>query len=380
MRTERIRSVVWRLLAVIVGLALSAALMALTGNTVTGFVGAIADGFGPNLDSTLRWFAPLLLAGIAGAIAFRDGALNLGLDGQIFVGGAASATVAIVVGPTLPPAIVIGLAVVAGVVGGALVAGFAGLLRLWFGTPEVITTLVLNPLCALFVTWLAGGPLKAQSTGGNTESSAILAPDLWLPSLGAGSLASIAVFLAIAVLLATGGYYAWTTWGFESRLFGASPQFAFYAGIPNVRVYFRAMLASGGIAGLVGASEVLGVQHRLAKGFNPGLGFDGIAVALVAGLAIAGLVFSALLFALLRQAGEVAQITLGIPSELVDVMIALIILTTSVPAVVLWRRRSRRGREPLGSPPPSPPPSPPRQLQLDSAPDVLDSPQGRPRV
>ncbi|KQR50866.1 hypothetical protein ASF88_16700 [Leifsonia sp. Leaf336] len=378
MRAERLRAVVWRLLAVAVGLALSAGVMALTGNDITGFVGAIADGFGSNLDSTLRWFAPLLLAGVAGAIAFRDGALNLGLDGQIFIGGAASATVAIVVGPSLPPAVVLVFAVAAGIVGGALVAGFAGLLRLWFGTPEVITTLVLNPLCALFVTWLAGGPLAAESAGGNTESSAILPPALWLPSLAPGSLASVAVYLAVGVLVATGVYYAWTTWGFESRVFGASPQFAFYAGIPNVRVYFRAMLASGGIAGLVGAGEVLGVQHRLAKGFNPGLGFDGIAVALVAGLSIVGLAFSALLFALLRQAGEVAQITLGIPAELVDVMIALIILTTSVPAAVFWHRRSRRRRESRSSAAPPTPPS--RQPQEDAPAHVLDSPQGQPSV
>ncbi|PWC05647.1 ABC transporter permease subunit [Agromyces badenianii] len=119
-----------------------------------------------------------------------------------------------------------------------------------------------------------------------------------------------------------------------------------------MRVFLRAMLVSGGIAGLVGATEVLGVQHRLAKGFNPGLGFDGIAVALVGGLSVVALVGVAFLFALLRQAGEVSQITLGIPSELVDVMIALIILTTSAHVVIRWTARRRF------APPPPPPPSP----------------------
>lgn len=338
MRAERIARLAWRLVAVLAGLALSALVMWASGSDVAGFLRAIGGGLGPGLDSTLRWFAPLLLAGVAGVIAFRDGALNLGLDGQIFVGGAASTAVALGLGGTLPAPLVVLLAALAGVVAGAAVAGVAGLMRFWFGTPEVISTLVMNPLCTLLVVWLVDGPLAASSAGGNTESSAPLGSSLWLPPLGDGSLASAAVFIALGVLVAAGVYYAWTSWGFESRIFGASPRFAFFAGIPNTAVFFRAMLASGGIAGLVGACEVLGVQHRLAKGFNPGLGFDGIAVSLVAGLSIGGLAFAAALFALLRQAGEVAQITLGVPAELVDVMISLIIVTTSIPLLIRIRQ------------------------------------------
>lgn len=343
----------WRLFGAGIALAASALVMIATGNDVGGFVAAMADGLGPNLESTLRWFAPLLLAGIAGAIAFRDGALNLGLDGQIYVGGAASAVVALGLAGVLPAPLVIVLAVAAGAIAGAAVAGVAALMRLWFGTPEVITTLVLNPLCALSVVWLVNGPLAAHGGSGNTESSPLVAKELWLPSLTPGSLATIALYIALGALLVTAIYYRYTTWGFESRVFGASPQFAFYSGIPNVTVFFRAMLASGGIAGLVGAIEVLGVQHRLAKGFNPGFGFDGIAVALVAGLSMAGLGFVALLFALMRQAGEVAQITLGIPGELVDVMIALIILGTSMQLAWRWTRPRRQPSQPVDQPTPA---------------------------
>lgn len=347
------RSAAWRVVGAMLGLAASAVVMFATGNDVVGFVEAMASGLGPNLESTLRWFAPLLLAGIAAAIAFRDGALNLGLDGQIYVGGAASAAVALGLAGVAPPIVVIGAAIAAGAVAGATVAGIAAAMRLCLGTPEVITTLVLNPLCALFVTWLVSGPLVATGGNGNTESSSLIPSELWLPALGTGTLATISLYVALATLVCVGVYYRYTTWGFESRIFGASPEFSFYSGVPNVAVFLRAMLASGGIAGVVGTIEVLGVQHRLAKGFNPGLGFDGIAVALVAGLSIGGLGVVALLFALMRQAGEVAQITLGIPAELVDVMIALIIITTSLHLGVRFVRRRVQSPEVVSlSPPP----------------------------
>ncbi|MFF2275603.1 ABC transporter permease [Agromyces sp. NPDC058126] len=364
MTTRMLRSIALRLLGLAVGLAASALVMLATGNDVVGFIEAIGAGFGANLDSTLRWFAPLLLAGVAGVIAFRDGAFNLGLDGQIYLGAAASSVVALGIGRELHPVVGIALCIAAAIVAGAAVAGVCALLRLLFGTPEVITTLVMNPLCAIVVTLLVTGPLAPRGDAGNTESSEVIPEQLWLPSLAPHSLATVAVALALAVVAIVAVYYRFTVWGLESRLFGAAPSFSFYAGVPNVRVFLRAMLVSGGIAGLVGATEVLGVQHRLAKGFNPGLGFDGIAVALVGGLSVVALVGVAFLFALLRQAGEVSQITLGIPSELVDVMIALIILTTSAHVVIRWSGRRRIGRHPR---PPALSPPTPLQTETEEA-------------
>lgn len=337
----RAREAGLRILGLCLGLLISSLVMVLTGNDLAGFVAAFVDGLGPNLDSTLRWYAPLLLAGLAGLIAFRDGALNLGLDGQVYVGGAASAVVALWWGASLPPALTVVAACVAAVVAGALVAGAAAAMRILFGTPEVITTLVMNPLCALAVTLLVTGPLAPEGGGGNTESSEVIPADLWLPPLMPGSLSTIAVGIALITALLVAVYYRYTVWGFESTVFGSAPEFAFAVGIPNRRVFVRAMLTSGGLAGLVGAAEVLGVQHRLAKSFNPGIGFDGIAVALVGGLTVFGAVAVALLFALLRQAGEICQITLGIPAELVDVIVAIVLLTTSAHVVIRWRRRGR---------------------------------------
>ncbi len=338
---SRAKDIGLRLIGLAVGLGISSLVMLATGYDLGGFFSAFVEGLGPNLDSTLRWYAPLLLAGLAGLIAFRDGAFNLGLDGQIYVGGAGAAVVAIAWGPVLPAPLVVAIACVVAVLAGAAVAGAAALLRVLFGTPEVITTLVMNPLCAIAVTLLVVGPLAPQGGGGNTESSAVISEQLWLPALSPQSLATVAVVFALLAALLVGVYYRFTVWGFEATLYGAAPEFSFASGVPNRRVFVRAMLASGGLAGLVGATEVLGVQHRLAKGFNPGIGFDGIAVALVGGLTVVGAVLVALLFALLRQAGEICQITLGIPAELVDVIVAIVILTTSAHVVIRWQRRRR---------------------------------------
>ncbi|PWC05646.1 ABC transporter permease subunit [Agromyces badenianii] len=230
MNTRILRSVALRLVGLAAGLAASALVMLVTGNDVGGFIDAIGAGFGSNLDSTLRWFAPLLLAGVAGVIAFRDGAFNLGLDGQIYLGAAASSVVALGVGRDLDPFLGVSLAIVAAIAAGAAVAGVCALLRLLFGTPEVITTLVMNPLCAIVVTLLVTGPLAPGGAAGNTESSEVIPEQLWLPSLSPHSLATAAVSIALAVVAIVAVYYRFTIWGFESRLFGAAPTFSFYAG------------------------------------------------------------------------------------------------------------------------------------------------------
>lgn len=333
-----------RLLGVLVGIGLSLVAMLLLGYDVAGFAEAVVMSLGS--DTTLRWLGPLLLTGVAGAIAFRDGAFNLGLDGQIYLGGAASAAVTLTLQSSVPPWLVLLLATAAGIVGGACGASIPAILRLRWGVPELISTLVLNPVCLLFVSFLVqGGPLASGASQGHTESSPVFDRAVWLPALWPGSLASISVALAVALWIVVALYYRYTVWGFESKLYGAAPRFSFYAGVANSTVFVRAMIASGAVAGLVGSFEVLGVQHRLAKGFNPGLGFDGVAVALVAGSSIVGVGLVAALFAVLRNAGELSQINLGIPPELVNVLFAIVVLATSVQIArrVDWGRWRRPG-------------------------------------
>lgn len=236
---SRAKDIGLRLIGLAVGLGISSLVMLATGYDLGGFFSAFVEGLGPNLDSTLRWYAPLLLAGLAGLIAFRDGAFNLGLDGQIYVGGAGAAVVAIAWGPVLPAPLVVAIACVVAVLAGAAVAGAAALLRVLFGTPEVITTLVMNPLCAIAVTLLVVGPLAPQGGGGNTESSAVISEQLWLPALSPQSLATVAVVFALLAALLVGVYYRFTVWGFEATLYGAAPEFSFASGVPNRRVFVR---------------------------------------------------------------------------------------------------------------------------------------------
>jgi simple sugar transport system permease protein len=287
-------------------------------------------------SATLVRAIPLMLTGVAVAIAFRAGVLNIGAEGQLLAGAAAGAAVALSLNG-LPAVVVVVLALAASAVGGAGWASIAAFLRARFAVLEVISTIMLNFLALHGVSYLVRGPLQ-EPTHVYPQSSTI-ADAIHLPRIvGAGRLHS-GLLLALGAGFVAGWVLRRTAAGFRLIAAGESPSAATSAGDIDVMVTTTlAFLTSGALAGLAGGVEVLGVTFALYENISPGYGYTAIAVALLARLDPWRVVATALLFGGLEAGAGAMQRDAGVPSTLVTVIEAALIL--AVVAVGALRRRS----------------------------------------
>jgi simple sugar transport system permease protein len=224
--------------------------------------------------------------------------------------------------PVVIHPIVIILAAV--VVGGAY-GYIPGVLKVKLGVNELITTIMLNEIAILFLEWVVNFPLRADA--GSAAHSFIIKESAWLPSFLPSS--GWGVGFVIAIIMAVAIYFLlWrTSTGYEQRMSGNAPLFAKYGGIKNEKAALRGMIISGALAGLAGAIEVMGVNHRIMTGYSTGLGFDGVSVAILGQTNPIGVVIVAILFAGVRLGAQLGlQIQLKVPRELGGVIIAFIIL------------------------------------------------------
>jgi simple sugar transport system permease protein len=292
-------------------------------------------------SATLVRSVPLLLAGLAVAVAFRAGVFNVGAEGQLLMGATAAAAVGVTTAPALG-VLTLPVALGAGVVAGAAWAGIAAWLRRRFGVLEVISTIMLNFVALHVVGFLVRGPLQEPTRV--YPQTATLAAVAQLPRLLPATRLHWGLVLA---LLAAGGCWfvlRHTAAGFRLRAVGSSPDAARVAGgIDVARVTMRALLASGALAGLAGAIEVTGVTFALYETLSPGYGYTAIAVALIARLHPLGVIAAALLFGALEAGAAAMQRDAGVPSVIVSVVEALIILA------VLAAERTRHARGASGT-------------------------------
>ena len=287
-------------------------------------------------SATLVRAVPLMVTGCAVAVAFRAGVFNIGVEGQFLAGAAAGTAVALALpsGGVLTALTALG----AGIVAGGLWAGIAAVLRARFGVLEVISTLMLNFVALHAVSYLVRGPLQ-EPTHVYPQTSTI-AESIQLARIpGAGRL-HVGVLLAVAILLAGGWMFRHTAAGFRLLAVGENPAAAESAGLINVaRTTQRVFVASGALAGFAGAVEVLGVTYALYENISPGYGFTAIAVALLAGLDPWRVFFSATLFAALEAGAGAMQRDANVPSALVSVIEALLILAVIAAQTLRWRAR-----------------------------------------
>jgi simple sugar transport system permease protein len=278
---------------------------------------------------------PLAFAGLAVSIAFRAGILNVGAEGQLLVGAAAATALA---GPLsgVSPFVAIPLMLAGGAIAGALWAGVAGLLRLRFGVLEVISTIMLNFVALYLTGWLVRGPLQ-EPTRINPQSVSLPEP-LHLPVLLGGTRLHAGVPLVVLVAVGAWWWLSQTASGFRVRAVGANLFAAQSAGgIVVGRTVFGAFLLSGLLAGLGGAVEYTGMTYALYENFSPGYGYTAIAVALLARLHPIGVVGTALLFGALEAGANAMQRDAGVPSAVVTVVEALLILL--IVAADRWSER-----------------------------------------
>lgn len=324
---------------VLLGLAIAmlAVLLIVTGHDVVPALSAMVRGaFGSYYaitSATIVRMVPLALAGLAVSVAFRAGILNIGAEGQLLVGAAAATAISgSLVG--VPWFVGIPVMLVAGAVAGGAWAAIAGALRLRFGVLEVISTIMLNFVAQYLTGWLVRGPLQ-EPTRVNPQS-VTLAPDLQMPVLLDGTRLHAGVLLAVVVAFGVWWWLRSTASGFRLRAVGATPTAAASAGGIDVsRTMFGAFLVSGVLAGLAGSVEYTGITYALYENFSPGYGYTAIAVALLARLHPLGVLATALLFGALEAGANAMQRDAGVPSVVVSVVEALLILL--VLAADRWR-------------------------------------------
>jgi len=279
---------------------------------------------------------PLILAGLAVAVAFQGGVLNIGAEGQLLVGACTATAISLNLGNALRSATLV-VALITGALAGAAWAAIAAELRNRFHVLEVISTIMLNFVALYLISFLVRGPLQ-EPTHIYPQTSSIPAY-AQLPVILEGTRLHVGFVLAVVA-----GFIAWwmirnTAAGFRLRVTGANPQAARVAGMINVeRTTRNTFLVSGALAGLAGAIEVHGVTFALYENISPGYGYTAIAVALLAGLNPAWVVASGILFGALETGASALQRDAGIPATLVWIVEALVIL--AVLATERYRSRT----------------------------------------
>jgi simple sugar transport system permease protein len=304
-----------------------------------------AEGLQPLLralrgpSDSLVQSVPYIFAGLAVALGFRAGLFNIGGEGQIGIGW----MVAIIAGfafTNLPAYIHLPLAILLGAVAAGLYASIAGILKARTGAHEVITTIMLNYVVYRASEWLLCGPLEFTQGTCRTQDTAETA---FLPRfLDHPVTLHWGFVLALAAAVIVGWFLFRTKWGFELRTVGANPSAARYSGMSVGKAYTLAMFLSGALAGIGGAVQGLGITHNIALGFQSGYGFDAIALALLGKSHPAGVVAASLLFGMLRAGAARMQSVAGVPTEIVQIIQALVIIFIAAPAIIqaLYRLRT----------------------------------------
>jgi simple sugar transport system permease protein len=289
---------------------------------------------------------PYIFAGLAVALGFKTGLFNIGVEGQIFLGGICS----VWVGYTfqgLPAYIHLPFAFLAGALGGALWGFIPGLLKALTGGHEVINTIMMNYIAFKLTEYLLRIPMKRE--GSPNPISPSIEPSAELPQFFESPIRfHLGFFIALAVAALVYWFLFKTKWGFELRTVGANPNAARYAGMNIVKNTVLAMSISGGLAGMAGANELLGLNHHLSQTFSPGYGFDAIALALLGRNHPVGVILSSLLFGALRTGATRMQAAAGIPIDIISVMQALILAFIAAPAIIrtIFRLREPEDEEP----------------------------------
>lgn len=283
---------------------------------------------------------PLMIAGLAVALAFRGGVFNIGAEGQLLVGAIAATAVTLALGSSLG-AFAIVVALPAAGIAGALWAGIAAELRRRFHVLEIISTIMLNFVAIHLVSYLVRGPLQEPTRiYPQTES---LPASTQLPILLPGTRLHAGFALAILLAVSLSWVLKRTAIGFRIRATGASPVAAQVTGRVDIgKTSFNVFLVSGALAGIAGGVEVSGVTFALYENLSPGYGYTAIAVALIAGLNPLGIIASGVFFGVLETGASALQREFAIPSSLASVVEAALIIGALTFAALRGRRVAGR--------------------------------------
>jgi simple sugar transport system permease protein len=331
--------------AVAVTLALTSVLVAWAGAPVgRAYALLLEGGFGTRfaLTETLTRATPLILTGLAAAVAFRARLYNIGAEGQLYAGALAAVAVGGLHGGSgfaAAPALLLPLMLAAAMAAGALLLLGPALLKSRLGVDEVVTTLLLNFIVLLFVSAMLDGPMKDPSAMGWPQSVA-LQDALQLGKLIERSRVHSGLLVALGLAAALWVLLEFTTTGFEIRAVGSGAPAAAFAGMPVGWVTVKVALLSGALAGLAGAIEVAGRTAYVTLDMSPGYGYSGIVIAMLAMLNPLGVVAAAVFVAGIFVGADSMSRAVAVPTYIADVIVAVALIAMLV-ATMLTRYRVR---------------------------------------
>lgn len=334
-------------LAVVLAAGVGALVLTLVGEDPIAAYQALIEGAvgsPSSLQATLAQTTPVMLAALSFVVAFRAGIFNAGGQGQVVMGAFAAALVGSASAlADLPGPLHVALVVLGGAVGGALWSLPPVLFKVWWGTNEILTSLMLTYVAALLNDYLVQGPFRASSVqpGSNAQTESLL-ESAEFPQLVAGS--QVTFLLPAGVILALLIWWGMrsTTLGYEMRFHGQAPQAALSGGMPTKRIMITAMLLSGALAGVAGAAIVGGVFGADITPFPPDIGFNGILAALLVGTQPLLVPFSAFLFGALAQGGLGLQIFTGVSQYIALILTATVIIFAAPRALPQSAQRAMR--------------------------------------
>ena len=308
----------------------------------------LEGGFGSRfaLTETLTRATPLMLTGLAAAVAFRARLFNIGAEGQLYLGALAAVAVGGLSGGTgydVSPWLLMPAMLLAAMLAGALLLLAPTLLKSRFGVDEVVTTLLANFIVLLFVSAMLDGPMKDPTAMGWPQSVA-LQDALQFDKLIERSRVHTGLLIALVLAVALWALLRFTTLGFEIRAVGANPRAAAFAGMPVTGTLVKVALLSGALAGLAGAVEVAGRTGYVTLDMSPGYGYGGIVIAMLAGLNPLAVVAAAVFVAGVQVGADSMSRAVAVPTYIADVIVAVALLAMLVATLLAHYRLRLRVR------------------------------------
>lgn len=337
------------LIAVFLALAIGAGFVAMAGaDPIYAYQWLLYGAFGSinSIGETLVKATPLLIAGLGLTISFRASMTSIGAEGQIIM-GALFATLAGLYLPELPAFLMIPIVILAGFIGGGIWGAIPGILKAKLGVSEIINTIMMNYIATYLVGYLLDVPLREPP--GYYPQSAQIAETGWLPFILPGTRLHAGILIGIILVILTYLLMFRLPLGYKIRAVGLNPHAARYGGIHVEKNMVIAMILSGGLAGIAGASEIAGVHHRLMNGFSSNYGFDAIAVALLGNLHPIGVFISALFFGALRVGASSMQRGAQVPASVASVIQGLVVVFVLADAffrkyAINWLKKSAEAK------------------------------------
>lgn len=339
------------LLSILAAMVVGSIIMVWYGENPLEIYGLLFKGaFGSqrSIFISIQRATPLVFTAIASTLAFRTGVFNVGVEGQFFIGAICGTFVGYAF--KLPMIIHLPLTMLAGFLGGAIWAYFPTIMRQKLGISEIITTIMTNYIATNLISYLTNYPMRATLTTPETppvQESARLVQFVELSeNLGKGSQAHVGIFVALAVVAAMYFIFKRTKIGYEWRMVGISFPFSEFGGMDLDRTFISGMLVSGGIAGLGGIVEILGVWREYKNLFAIGFGFRGNLAALLGGQTILGSTAAALFYGSMEAGALGLEWGAGVPRQLIDVVVGLIIFFMAAPGMWAFVKKIRWARAP----------------------------------